>query len=61
MACDYAPAVRLSKPAVEFMDNHLDAALHPSLSNPNIKYDPAVDTFGSEKQSCLELLRGLSE
>ncbi|KAL8731685.1 MAG: hypothetical protein Q9166_003266 [cf. Caloplaca sp. 2 TL-2023] len=45
MAGNEVPAIRLSNPAAEFMDNHLDAGFHPSLPNPDIQYDPATDDF----------------
>lgn len=45
MACENAPIIRLTNPAAEFMDNHLDADFHPSLPNPNLKYDPAVNEW----------------
>lgn len=45
MAYDHAPAIRLTNPAAEFMDNHLGADFHPSLPNPNVKFDPAIDGF----------------
>ncbi|KAL8841966.1 MAG: hypothetical protein Q9176_002903 [Flavoplaca citrina] len=45
MAYDHAPAIRLTNPAAEFMDNHLGADFHPSLPNPNVNFDPAMDGF----------------
>ncbi|KAL8857272.1 MAG: hypothetical protein Q9178_006198 [Gyalolechia marmorata] len=45
MACENAPIVHLTNPAAEFMDNHLDADFHPSLPNPNVRYDPAVNEW----------------
>ena len=51
MVMDYddAPAIQLSNPAAEFIDNRLDANFHPSLANSNMKYDPAIDAFRSRK------------
>lgn len=49
MECEDITAIRLSNPAAEFIDNHLNASFHPSLPNPQIKYDPAADTFRPQK------------
>lgn len=40
-----SPAIRLTNPAAEFIDNRLDAEFHPSLSNPNVQYDPATNDY----------------
>lgn len=45
MACNDAPTIRLTNPAAEFMDNHLDADFHPSLPNPNVNYDPEANEW----------------
>lgn len=45
MAVDHAPTIRLTNAAAEFVDNHLDAHFHPSLPNPDVEYDSAVDNF----------------
>lgn len=45
MAYENAAIIRLTNPAVEFMDNHLGADFHPSLPNPDVKFDPAVNEW----------------
>lgn len=45
MANGSLAAIQLSNLAVEFIDNHVDADFHPSLPNPDVKYDPAADVW----------------
>ncbi len=46
-----SPAINLTHPAKEYMDNRLDADFHPSFANTDVTYIPQLDRYGDKEES----------